>query len=274
MFHPFGVDRPESPMIEQISVPSGKWLNFGSLSRRVAMVLTALAFLSGCSTTREVLDVPAKPQKYAALVVDASNGKALFQFNSTAPRYPASLTKMMTLYLLFEALDSGRVTKSTQIPVSANAAARAADQDALPARRDHRRGFGDPRDRGQIGQRRGSGVRRISRRLRRGVCRHDDRQGAPARHAGTRFRNASGLPDAGQQTTARDMAVLGHGAALALSAAYPLFLRKGLHVSAAGWCAATTTCSAGCDGVDGIKTGYIRASGYNIVTSVRAGGRS
>ncbi|TIX75147.1 MAG: D-alanyl-D-alanine carboxypeptidase, partial [Mesorhizobium sp.] len=54
-----------------------------------------------------MLAVPAPAQKYAAVVIDGSSGKTLFEANSTAPRYPASLTKMMTLYLLFEALDQG-----------------------------------------------------------------------------------------------------------------------------------------------------------------------
>ncbi|RWQ26854.1 MAG: D-alanyl-D-alanine carboxypeptidase, partial [Mesorhizobium sp.] len=69
-----------------------------------------------------MLAVPAAPQKYAAIVIDGSSGKTLFEVNSTAPRYPASLTKMMTLYLLFEALDQGRASKTTLIPVSDNAA--------------------------------------------------------------------------------------------------------------------------------------------------------
>ena len=99
-----------------------------------------------------MLAVPAAPQKYAAIVVDARTGKQLFEVNSGAQRYPASLTKMMTLYLLFEALDSGRVCKDTQIPVSANAARQP------PTKLRFRRGetidveFGDPRHRRQIGQ--------------------------------------------------------------------------------------------------------------------------
>ncbi|MBN9222733.1 MAG: D-alanyl-D-alanine carboxypeptidase, partial [Mesorhizobium sp.] len=89
----------------------------------VALALTAL--VAGCTTTTppdSVLAVPAPPQKYAAIVVDGKTGKQLFEVNSTAQRYPASLTKMRTLYLLFEAMESGRVTKQTQIPVSDHAA--------------------------------------------------------------------------------------------------------------------------------------------------------
>ncbi|RUW43656.1 D-alanyl-D-alanine carboxypeptidase, partial [Mesorhizobium sp. M1A.F.Ca.ET.072.01.1.1] len=88
--------------------------------------LVLLLLIAGCTTAappETVLAVPAQPQKYAAIVVDASTGKTLFEVNSTAQRYPASLTKMMTLYMLFEALESGRVSKETQIPVSNHAAA-------------------------------------------------------------------------------------------------------------------------------------------------------
>ena len=260
-------------MIEQISVLSGKWLNFGSLSRRVAVVLTALVFLGGCSTTREVLDVPAKPQKYAALVVDAGNGKALYQSNATAPRYPASLTKMMTMYLVFEALDSGRLSKSTLIPVSANAAAEpptkvglrpgdVIDVDtalralAVKSANDVATAFGE-----YLGG---------SEQAFAGIMTAKARQ---LGMQGTRFSNASGLPDPAQQTTARDMAVLG----LALRSRFPQhyhyfserdFSYRGRLVRG------HNDMLGRVEGVDGIKTGYIRASGYNIVTSVKAGGRS
>src|SRR5690606_16153325 len=61
--------------------------------------------------------------KYAAIVVDANTGKTLFSENAQSRRYPASLTKMMTLYLTFEALSAGRISKSTPIPFSAHASA-------------------------------------------------------------------------------------------------------------------------------------------------------
>ncbi|TIS82029.1 MAG: D-alanyl-D-alanine carboxypeptidase, partial [Mesorhizobium sp.] len=95
------------------------------LFQKILAVLALAALVAGCSTTTPpdtVLSVPAPPQKYAAIVVDGKSGKQLFEVNSTAQRYPASLTKMMTLYLLFEAMDTGRVTKETQIPVSDHAA--------------------------------------------------------------------------------------------------------------------------------------------------------
>jgi len=67
---------------------------------------------------------PAPNPRYAAIIIDANNGKTLYQENANARRYPASLTKMMTLYLLFEAMQNGRIAPETPIPVSEYAAAR------------------------------------------------------------------------------------------------------------------------------------------------------
>ena len=103
------------------------------LFRKALAACAVLVLAAGCSTTGETLDAmappPGPPTKYSALVIDASSGATLYQSNATATRYPASLTKMMTLYLLFEALDQGRVSKTTEIPVSAYARPPAADED-------------------------------------------------------------------------------------------------------------------------------------------------
>ena len=98
-------------------------------------------------------------------------------------------------------------------------------------------------------------------------------QGPPDRHGrATMFRNASGLPDPDQRTTARDMALLG----VALQQRFPepvhLFLGPRFHLPRPAGARPQRACSGACQGVDGIKTGYIRASGYNIVTSVNARG--
>src|SRR5690606_31801554 len=73
--------------------------------------------------TLDVVSPPPGPEtKYSALVIDTASGATLYQANATAARYPASLTKMMTLYLLFEAIEQGRVSKTSEIPVSSFAA--------------------------------------------------------------------------------------------------------------------------------------------------------
>src|SRR5689334_16632043 len=93
------------------------------LLRRALALCAVLLLAAACSTNNsagpalEAMAPPPGPAtKYSALVVDASSGEQLYQVNATAVRYPASLTKMMTLYLLFEALEQGRVSKTTEIP--------------------------------------------------------------------------------------------------------------------------------------------------------------
>ncbi|MER8429112.1 D-alanyl-D-alanine carboxypeptidase family protein [Mesorhizobium caraganae] len=248
--------------------------HFLALLQRFVAALALLVFVAGCSTTAppdSVLAVPAPQAKYAAIVVDA-NGKTLFEVSSTAQRYPASLTKMMTLYLLFEALETGRVSKETQIPVSDNAARQP------PTKLRFRRGESIDVD---------SAIRAIVVKSANDVAvavgeylgGSEDQFAAmmtsKARQIGmtsTVFRNASGLPDAGQHTTARDMATLG----MALRARFPQqfhyfsesdFMFRGRLVRGHNDMLGRVR------GVDGIKTGYIRASGYNIVTSYNADGR-
>ena len=214
---------------------------------------------------------PANP-KHAALVIDGSNGSVLYSVNADAQRYPASLTKMMTLYFLFDALETGRITRSTQIPVS-----------------DYARG----RPPTKIGFKSGetidvdTAIRALCVKSANDVAVAvgeffgGTEEGfaammtAKARSLGMRrtvFRNASGLPDDGQVTTARDMAVLG----LALRARFPQYYS---YFSATDFGYRGKSIRGHNDmlgrieGVDGIKTGYIRASGFNVVTSVSARGK-
>jgi D-alanyl-D-alanine carboxypeptidase len=236
-----------------------------------------MLLVAGCSTAtpKQVLDVspPAAPTKYAALVVDAGTGRTLFQSNATAPRYPASLTKMMTMYMVFEALDSGRLSKSTLIPVSANAASEPPTRLGLRA--------GGPIDvdtalRALAVKSANDAATAIGEYLGGSEQGFAAMMTAKARQLGmrdTRFANASGLPDPAQQTTARDMAVLGLALRSRFSHHYHYFAER--QFSYRGRLVRGHNDMLGrVEGVDGIKTGYIRASGYNIVTSVRAGGRS
>ena len=235
----------------------------------------ALLFVAGCTTTTPpeiMLAVPASPQKYAAVVIDASTGKTLYEANSTAPRYPASLTKMMTLHLLFEALESGRISKATQIPVSANAAGQP------PTKLRFRRGETidvETAIRAIVVKSANDVAVAVAEYLGGSEDAFAATMTARARQLGMRstvFRNASGLPDGVQQTTARDMAVLG----MALRARFPQhfhyfsesdFMFRGRLVRGHNDMLGRVR------GVNGIKTGYIRASGFNIVTSYDADGR-
>jgi D-alanyl-D-alanine carboxypeptidase len=243
---------------------------------RVCALLALALALAGCSTTETLQTAQPLPTyvspKYAAIVVDANDGKVLYQAASDATRYPASLTKMMTLYLLFEAMETGRVSASTEIPVSDYARSRP------PTKIGFRRGQSidvDSAIKALVIKSANDVATAIAEYLGGTEGNFAAMMTAKARSIGMRgtvFRNASGLPDSGQVTTARDMAVLG----LALRKRFPQYY---YYFSATSFAYRGRTIRGhndligGVDGVDGIKTGYTRASGFNVVTSAARGGR-
>jgi D-alanyl-D-alanine carboxypeptidase len=205
-------------------------------------------------------------------VIDANTGQMLYGVNATDRRYPASLTKMMTLYLLFEAMDQGRVTRETQIPVSPHAA-------AMPPTKLHFRP-GETIDidsaiRAMVTKSANDVAVAVGEYLGGTETRFAGLMNEKARQLGmlnTVFQNASGLPEPAQHTTAYDMARLG----LALRQRFPQyyyyfsiesFAFRGKLIRGHNKVLDTVP------GADGIKTGYIRASGFNIVTSVSRDGR-
>ena len=214
----------------------------------------------------------AMAEKYASIVVDIETGEVLHARHADALRYPASLTKAMTLYMLFDALKSGEVQATELFPVSRFAAAQAPSSLRLEA--------GDTisvrdailalitksaNDVSVVVAERLGGSERAFAAL----------MTAKAREMGmtqTTFRNASGLPNARQLSTARDMAILAERLLEDHAEYYGYF--------------ATTDFSWGNTnyenhnrlignvlGVDGIKTGYTRASGFNLMASAKRNGR-
>lgn len=248
------------------------WLRL--LGRAVSLVCV-LVLVASCATTSAPVAplVPPGPStKYSALVIDSVSGATLYQSEATAPRYPASLTKMMTLYLLFEAMEQGRLTKTTEIPVSSFASRQP------PSRMGIKAGQTIDADSAilALAVKSGNDVAvAVAEYLGGSEEQFAAQMNARARQlglTGTVFRNASGLPDPEQRTTARDMAVLG----VALRTRFPQyfyyfsqrdFMFRGQLVKG------HNDLIGRVDGVDGIKTGYIKASGYNIVTSVSRGSR-
>jgi len=214
----------------------------------------------------------AQERGFSALVLNASTGEQLYAVDADAARFPASLTKMMTLYLLFEAVAEGRYSLSSPLTVSENAASQP------PAK---------------IGLKAGTTItvqqaaRALSVRSANdvGVAVAENLAGSEAAFARqmtqqaralglsrTRFENATGLPDAGQVTTARDMAKLG----LALKRRFPQYAsyyRAKSFTYDGRTFKATNNLLGKVSGVDGLKTGYIRMSGYNLVATARRGGK-
>lgn len=241
-----------------------------SLARKSSLAL--VAGLAAASLLASAAPGHAR-SKYAGIVIDANTGKTLYESNADSLRYPASLTKMMTLYIVFEALKSGKITKSTRIPVSAYAAGRPPSKLGLRAGQTITveaailalvtKSANDVAS--ALGEYFGGSEEGFGRIMT-----------AKARSLGMSrsvFRNPHGLPNPRQVVTARDMARLG----IALREHFPQYYdyfstrvftygkrRYRNHNRLLGKVR----------GVDGIKTGYTRASGFNLVTSVRKGKRS
>ena len=236
-----------------------------ALNRRGATWMRTMVV--ACAATMAIGATNAQAVVSAAIVVDSKTGKVLYSSNADTRTYPASLTKMMTLYMLFEAIDSGRVSLSSRIPVSKHAASQPPSKLGVPA--------------GQSIMVKDAILSLVTRSANDMACAIGEYLGGSesafaaqmtkrARQLGmssTTFRNASGLPDNAQVTTARDMAILGRALQDRFPNYFPYF--KATSFTYKGTKIGNHNRLLGkYPGVDGIKTGYIRASGFNLVTSV------
>ena len=209
---------------------------------------------------------------FAAFVVDANSGRTLYAHNENELRHPASVTKVMTLYLLFEQLEKGRLRLDSEIRISQHAASMAPSK---------------------LGLRPGSTIE-VEDAIKAVVTKSANDiaaaigeaiGGTEERFAGmmtakahalgmnrTHYENASGLPDPEQVTTARDLSILGRAIQERFPKYFPYFathqfafngrvMRNHNHLLGR------------VEGVDGIKTGYTRASGFNLLTSAKLGNR-
>src|SRR5882724_4683339 len=211
-------------------------------------------------------------EPYADIVVDANSGAGLHATNPDARRHPASLTKIMTLYLLFEQLDAGKLKLDTPLKVSAEASGQSptklglkpgstlAVEDAI---------------KGMVTRSANDAAAVVAEAI---AGSEDDFARLMTRKAqalgmnNTVYKNASGLPDDNQITTARDQSTLGR----AIQERFPRYYKyfsirtftfRGESISNHNHLLGKV------EGVDGIKIGYINASGFNLVTSVHRGNR-
>ena len=223
-----------------------------------ALVLLIGLFLAPVSATA----------KYASIVVDVNTGRILHATNADTRNYPASLTKMMTLYIVFDSLNAGEITLKTKFKTS-------------------RRATQQPPSR--LGLRKNQTITVKNAILSLVTKSANDvavviaenlsgserafalKMTAKARDLGmsrTTFRNASGLPHRGQMSTARDMAKLARALLTTHSSYYGYFSIKKFTYQGRGYKNHNKLLTS-YEGVDGIKTGYIRAAGYNLVASAK-----
>lgn len=249
-----------------ISVIISRAAGFAGATTRCLLIAGGIAAVTAAAPAS------ANP-KYAGIVIDAKTGKVLYSEAPDELRYPASLTKMMTIYLTFEALEAGKISKGTLVPVSKHAA-------------------GEPPS--KLGVRPGSkltveqAVQALVTRSANDVATalgeflggSEDRfarmMTQKARALGmtrTVYRNAHGLPNTAQLTTARDQARLGLALRQHFPQYYDYFSTRSFRYGKQAIGNHNRLLGA-VRGVDGIKTGYTRASGFNLVTSAQADGRS
>jgi D-alanyl-D-alanine carboxypeptidase len=218
--------------------------------------------------------VPAHAQvgsdRYASIVMDARTGDLLSAVAADEPRYPASLTKMMTIYMLFEALRDRRVTLNQLVPVSAHAAA------MMPSKLGLVPGTVITVEQALLGlvtKSANDAASALGELLGGDEERFAQMMTMRARALGmsrTTFRNASGWPDPDQVSTARDLAVLARHLVQDFPVEYryfstPSFVFHGRVIPNHDRMLQTYP------GADGLKTGYTEASGCNLVTSAVRG---
>ncbi|HKU06416.1 MAG TPA: D-alanyl-D-alanine carboxypeptidase family protein, partial [Bradyrhizobium sp.] len=209
---------------------------------------------------------------FASIIVDGNSGTVLQSTNPDASRHPASLTKIMTLYLLFERLEAGKMTLETQMDVSEHASEQAPTKLGLKPGQTLKV---EDAIKGLVTRSANDAAVVIAEAIAGDEDEFAKLMTRKARALGmskTVYRNASGLPNDAQITTARDQATLGR----AIQDRFPRYYR---------YFATSTFVYKGnairnhnrllgkVEGVDGIKTGYTRASGFNLVSSMRRGNR-
>ncbi len=231
------------------------------------VVLAAFVLLAACSGPQEAGAAP-----YAAYVMDARTGETLYSENSEARLHPASLTKMMTLYIAFEEIERGRLSLDTMVTVSKNAAAQPPSRLGLKAgqkiqlryliRAAAVKSANDAAS--AIGDHIGGSTEKFAARMTK-----------TAKALGmkdTTFKNANGLTAKGHLSTTRDMSILGRHLFYDFPQYYNIFSRR---TTDAGMAEVNNTNRRFLDaykGADGIKTGYTDAAGFNLTGSAERDG--
>jgi D-alanyl-D-alanine carboxypeptidase len=238
--------------------------------RRVIRRRLGTAALAAAIACNPLLATAQEAGRHAVLVVDANTGRVLHDRSADAPRFPASLVKLMTLYMIFELIEQGRLELNTKVRFSANAVA------APPSNLDVEEGTEIAlidAIKALITKSANDVAVAVAEHIAGSEEKFAELMTRRARELGmksTAFRNASGLPDPEQVTTARDMITLALRLQDQFPKYYPLFATRTFT-----WGGETyrnhNTLLFRYQGLDGMKTGYIRASGFNLVASARRG---
>jgi len=251
-------------------------LRFRSISLRpVLAALVALALVLGLLGAGVWSRAQAQSEdnsRYAAIVIDATSGEVLFARHADSRRYPASVTKVMTLYLVFEALERGAVTLDDVITVSPLAASQPPSKLGLAAGQTIRL---DDAMRATAIRSANDMAMVLAEHVGGSQARFAAMATLKARELGmtqTRYVNPSGLPDSRQLTSARDLAILARALMRDYPQYYSYFGQHDWAYQGRGYRNTNGLLYAD-SGYDGIKTGFTNASGYNLAASAVRDGR-
>jgi D-alanyl-D-alanine carboxypeptidase len=214
----------------------------------------------------------AQAAPYAAMVIDARTGEVLHSRNADTRLHPASLTKMMTLYIAFEAIENGEISLDTMVRVSKHAASEPPSKLGLkPGQRIALRYL----IRAAAVKSANDAATAIGEAIEGSEAAFARRMNRTAKALGmsrTTFRNANGLTREGHLSTARDMTTLGRHLFYDYPEYYNLFSRRSTNAGVREVANTNRRLLAAYRGADGIKTGYTRAAGFNLVASAERGG--
>ena len=237
-------------------------MNFPNVLRAILLAVFALSMIA----TSAAVAAP-----YAAMVMDARSGKILHSRNADTKLHPASLTKMMTLYVAFDAIAKGEITLDTRVKISRKAAAEPPSKLGLKAgssiqlryliRAAAIKSANDAAT--AIGEAISGSEAAFARRM--------NRMAKAMGMSRTTFKNAHGLTESGHVSTARDMTILGRHVFYDFPEYYNLFSRRSTSAGIKNVANTNSRLLNGYRGADGIKTGYTRAAGYNLVASAERG---
>ena len=218
-----------------------------------------------------ILGVTSQAAEYAALVMDARTGQVLHSENADTRLHPASLTKMMTLYLVFTEIKAGRMTADQPITISRYAASKPPSKLGLRAGQTIQLRYLIRAAAVKSANDAAAAIAEAVSGSEAAFARRMTEVGRAMGMTRTNFRNASGLTESGHMSTARDMALLGRQLFYDFPEYYNLFSRRSTDAKVKTVYNTNRRLLNAYPGADGIKTGYTRAAGYNLVSSARRG---
>ncbi len=218
-----------------------------------------------------IVPLSAAAAPYAAMVIDARSGKVLHSRNADTRLHPASLTKMMTLYIVFEAVENGEISLDTRVRISKHAASEPPSKLGLKAGQKIALRY---LVRAAAVKSANDAATALAEAIEGSEARFARRMNRTAKAMGmtrTTFKNAHGLTESGHLSTARDMTTLGRHLFYDYPEYYNLFSRMTANAGVKTVYHTNRKLLGSYRGADGIKTGYTRAAGFNLVASAERG---